>query len=112
MKIGTPRCAHPFCRDSGSMRAHFAEKTVSFSKRMLLDNSHDFSDVSALLFHIAPSKSSKIIRILYLKITGLKRNVFSTKWVCIRPWSLQNGRACPHGLYFHVHVLLFRAKQW
>ena len=42
--------------------------------------------------------------------TGLKRHVFSTKWVCIPPWSLQNGRACPHGLYFHVHVLFFFAQ--
>ena len=69
------------------MRTHFAEKTVSFSKRMLLDNSHDFFDVSALLFHIVPSKSSKVFRIIYLKITGLKEM-----------FSLQNGCAYPLGL--------------
>ena len=64
--------------------------------------------VSALLFHIVPSKSSKNINNNqnYLKIL-VKKNVFSTKWVCIPPWSLQNGHACPHGLYFHVHVLFF-----
>ena len=65
--------------------------------------------VSALLFHIVPSKSSKIIRIKYLKIL-VKKNIFSTKWVCVPPWSLQNGRACPHGLYFHVHLLFFFAQ--
>ena len=27
--------------------------------------------------------------------------------MCIPPWSLQNGHACPHGLYFHVHVYFF-----
>ena len=65
--------------------------------------------VSALLFHIVPSKSSKIRRIIYLKIL-VKKNIFSTKWVCVPPWSLQNGRACPHGLYFHVHLLFFFAQ--
>ena len=37
----------------------------------------------------------------------LKRNGFSTKGVCIPPWSLQNGSAYPHGLYVNVHVLFF-----
>ena len=42
--------------------------------------------VSALLFHIVPSKSSKIRRIIYLKI--LVKKIFS----------LQNGCAYPPGL--------------
>ena len=66
--------------------------------------------VSALLFYIIPSKSSKIIRIIYLKILVLKKIFFLYKMGVLPPWSQQNGRACPHGLYFHVHLLFFFAQ--
>ena len=61
--------------------------------------------VSALLIHIVPSKSSKIIRIMWRYC--LKKKGFLYKMGVHTPLVLQNGHACPHGLYFHVHVLFF-----
>ena len=56
--------------------------------------------VSALLFHIAPPKSSNINEKNFFF-----RNVFFLhKMVCI---GLYNMGARPHGVCFHVHVLFF-----
>ena len=41
------------------------------------------------------------------KFVPKKKWFLYTKWVCIPPWSLQNGSAYLHGLYVHVHVLFF-----